>query len=159
MGADETKKIKIGSARPFSVTPVKRYLPPSDLARGFQYVSINDDSDCGTCLTEVVDASDPRPTWPEMTEAKREEVTDLFKRGTLKVILQEKVPPNAKILPGRFVLANKSTEDGKVKFKARYVISGHRDRMKDTMVHDAATLLPQSIRLLLALPGMHDFDI
>ncbi len=94
-----------------------------------------------------------------MAEAKREEIRRLLKRKTFKVILQEKVPPNATIFPWRFVLAVKSTKDGKVKFKSGYAIDGHRDRMKDVMVHDAATLQPQSVRLLLALAEMHNFDI
>ncbi len=43
LGVDESKKIvyiqdvKIGTARPFSVTQVKVYLPPSDLADSFSY--------------------------------------------------------------------------------------------------------------------------
>ena len=57
------------------------------------------------------------------------------------------------------MLAIKSAEDGQVKFKARYVIGGHRDRMKALMAHSAATLQLQSIRLLLALAAVHGFDI
>lgn len=44
-------------------------------------------------------------------------------------------------------------------FRARYVIGGQRDRMKDMMVCDAATLQRQSIRLLLALSEAHVLDI
>ncbi len=35
-------------------------------------------------MTEIVDASDPRATWPAMTEAKREEIRGLWKRGSHK---------------------------------------------------------------------------
>ena len=49
--------------------------------------------------------------------------------------------------------------DGQVMFKARYVIGGHRNRMKDMMVHSATSLQPQSIRLLLALAAMFGFNI
>lgn len=80
-----------------------------------------------------------------MSEKKRAEIRALFDRGTFKIILRKDVPPDAKILAGRFIastilLVIKSTENGQTKFKARYVISGHRARMKDMMVHDAATL-------------------
>ena len=57
-------------------------------------------------------------------------------------MLQEEVPKDVKVLPGRFVLAIKSAEDGQMRFKARYVIGVHRDRMKDLMMHTAATLQP-----------------
>ncbi len=89
-----------------------------------------------------------------MTKAKRDEVKGLLERGTFSIILREEVPPDGNVLPGRFVLAIKSTENGEIKFKARFVIGGHRDRMKDLMVHSAATLQPQSIRLLLALAAI-----
>lgn len=69
------------------------------------------------------------------------------------------MPPDANILPGRFVLDIKSTENGQTKFKGRYVIGGHRHRMEDMMVHDATTLQPQSIRILLALAAMFGFKI
>ena len=74
-------------------------------------------------------------------------------------MLREEVPSDANVLPGRFVLAIKSSEDGQVMFKARYVIGGHRNRMKDMMVHSATSLQPQSIRLLLALATMFGFNI
>ena len=94
-----------------------------------------------------------------MNEARRKEIKTLLERGTFKEILREEIPPDGNILPGRFVLAIKSTEDGKVKYKARYVMGGHRDRLNHMMVHTASTLQPQSIRLLLALAVMHSFDI
>lgn len=91
--------------------------------------------------------------------AKKKEIKGLLERGTFKVILREDVNSDANVLPGHFVLAIKSTKDGEVKFKARYVIGGHRDRFKQLMVHSATTLQPQSIRLLLALAAMRDFEI
>lgn len=83
----------------------------------------------------------------------------LLDRGTFKIILREEVPADANILPGRFVLTMKSTEKGEVKYKPRFVIGGHRDKLKQMMVHHTATLQPCSIRLLLALTMAHRFDI
>ena len=94
-----------------------------------------------------------------MNEAGRKEIKTLLERGTFKVILRKEVPPDGNILPGRFMLAIKSTEDGKVKYKARCVKGGHRDRLKPMTVHTASTLQPQSIRLILALAVVHGFDI
>ena len=79
--------------------------------------------------------------------------------GHFCVILREEVPPDGKVLPGRFVLTIKYAEDGQVKFMARNVIGGHRHRMGALMVHSAATLQPQSIRLLLALAAIYGIDI
>ena len=64
-----------------------------------------------------------------------------------------------KILPGRFVPDMKSIEDKNVKYKARYVIGGHRDRLKHMMVHSTSTLQPSSIQILLALETVHGFEI
>lgn len=173
LGMDSDKKLvyvrdaKIGAARPFNVAQVKRYIMPQDIAQslftachhGLSYFASPHEDDNSTHLTEIIAPRDPRADSPGMTQAKKNEIRGLLERGTFRVILREEVPRDANVLPGRFVLAIKSTEDGQVKFKARYVIGGHRDRMKAYMVHNATTLQPQSIRLLLALAAIHDFDI
>lgn len=94
-----------------------------------------------------------------MSEAIKKEVRGIFDRGTFKIILPEDVPTDGNGLPGRLVLAIKSTEDGEVKYKARFVIGGHRDKKKNLMVHNSATQQPPSIRLLLSLAHASDFDI
>ena len=159
--------VKVGAARPFNVAHVKRYIVPMDVAHSFfadlhhglsHFASPDDDDDC-IHLTEAIHSKDPRATSRDMPQAKRDEIRGLLDRGTFSVILREEFPPDSNVLPGCFFLAIKSTEDRQVKFKARYVIGGHRDRMKALMVHSAATLHPQSIRRLLALAAIHGFDI
>ena len=110
-------------------------------------------------MTEIIDPKDPRATLPEMTAAMKKEIKNLLDRGTFKVILKEDIPPDGNVLPGRFVLAIKSKEDGEINFKARYVIGGHRDKLKKMMVHLSQTLQPSSIRLLLGLAALHGFDV
>lgn len=90
-----------------------------------------------------------------MTDAIRALVKGLLQRGTFKIILREEIPPDGNVMPGRFFLAIKSTEDGEVKFKERYVIGGHREKQKNVMVHTSRTMQPASIRLLLALTEIH----
>lgn len=75
------------------------------------------------------------------------------------MILKTDIPPGGNVLPGRFVLAFKSKIDGTVVFKARYVIGGHRDKMKDLLVHFSNTVQPQSVRLITALTSNFDFKI
>ena len=94
-----------------------------------------------------------------MTEAKKQEIKNLLQHGTFKVILQEDIPKDGNVLPGRFVLAIKSSVDGRIKYKARYVIGGHCYKLKDLTVHSSTTLQPQSVRLLLALAAIFGFDI
>jgi len=125
----------------------------------FREPKTNHDALTDSYPTEVLLKSDPRSKSPKMSDAIKKEVRGLFERNTFKVILREEVPTDANVLPGRFVLAIKSTEDGEVKYKARFVIGGHRDKQKHLMVHNSATLQPQSIRLLLALAHASDFDI
>lgn len=96
--------------------------------------------------TEIIDENDERATSPEMNEAKNKESNALLERGTFKVILKEEITPDGNVLPGRFVLAIKSTADVKVNYKARYVNRGHKDKLKDLMDHSSTTLQPQSFR-------------
>lgn len=77
----------------------------------------------------------------------------------LKVTLREYIIEDRNVLPGRCVLTLNSNEYGEVKFKARYVVGRYRDKMKDRMVHKSSTLEPQSVRLLLSLTVMLEFDI
>ena len=183
MSTDEVRKLvyvqdaKIGAARPFNVVQVKRYLSddsceeiPVNLAHSFMMelgealnkfgtTSAEPETPCEVLLTETITPRDPRSYSPEMTAAKKAEIKSLLDRGTFKVILQEELPPDGNILPGRFVVAIKSTDDDKINYKARYVIGGHRDKYKDLMVHSTSTLQPQSVRLLLALAAIFEFDI
>lgn len=64
-----------------------------------------------------------------------------------------------KYAPGSFVSAIKCTIDGKIKYKDRCVIGGHKDKMKDLMVHFAATVQPQYVRLLLGLAAAFSLDV
>lgn len=52
------------------------------------------------------------------------------------------VPPDGNFVPGRLTLAIESAEDVDVKYKAHYVIGGHRDKIKCLMVDNAQTLQP-----------------
>ena len=114
----------------------------------------------GNCyMTEVIHENDPRAHTPEMEAARMCEVRDLLKRGTFKVILKKELPHNANALPARFVLAIKSAIDGQTKCKARYVVGGHRDKLKHFMVHGAQTLQTASARLLVALALVFGFQI
>ena len=133
-----------GTPRPFSIAQVKHNISPSTLSSSFfsdlnhaltpfKSPSINDD----IFITEIIPQKDPRSQTPEMQKAKLDEIRNLMKRGTFKVVLKEDIPDDANVLPGRFVLALKSDIDGKIIHKARFVIGGHRDKLKNFMVHSS----------------------
>ena len=76
-----------------------------------------------------------------------------------KFYYARKFQKDANVLPVRFVLSIKSYIDGEIKYKARYVIGVHRDKMKNQLFHSTATLQPKFIRLLLALASIFGFEI
>ena len=167
-GTDEAKKlvfvqdIPVGPSRPYNFAQVKLYrTPETATSTNFQEIHsrLKRFSSVPTFLTETLQRGDPRVFSTEMTAAKEAEIKNLLDRGTFAIIPKKDVPLGANVLPGRFVLTIKSSDDGQVKHKARYVIGGHRDRFKDFMVHSATTLQPQSVRLMLAMSAMHDFEI
>lgn len=110
-------------------------------------------------MTEVLDTQDERVLSKKAKEAKQKETNGLLDRGVFMVILREEFLPNGNVLPGRFVLAIKSNIDGSIKYKARYVIRGHKERMKNFILHTSTILQPQSVRLLLALAVIFIFDV
>ena len=65
-----------------------------------------------------------------MKEAIADEIRDLVRRGTFKVVMRAEIPQNANVLTARFVLAIKHKITREVRFKARYVVGGNRDRLK-----------------------------
>lgn len=159
------KDTENGPPRPFNLTMVKQYLEPeqlsrsfmSNISRSFSYFKSPTENDC--FLTEIIDPRDPRARSMKMVAAKKDEVRNLLKRGTFKGMLKEDIPPDGNVLPGRFVLSIKSTEDQEIKFKARYVIGDHRDKLKDLMVHTSTTLQTASVRLLLPLAAIFGLDV
>ena len=119
------RDVTVGPAKPFRFAQVKRYLSPAETSQSFftellemlsAFKSTDEQDDIH--LTEILQGDDPRASSTEMSEAKRKEIKGLLDRGTFRIILGEDIPPDGNVLPGRFVLAVKSTEDGQVKFKA-----------------------------------------
>lgn len=151
--------------RPYSYTQVKRYLQPQaaverhmrDLEAALSPYRTNPIP--YFFLSEKLDRNDPRASSPKMSVAKKAEIKNLIDRGTFKTILREDITKDGNVLPGRFVLNIKSTEDGKEIYKAPYFVGGHRDKLKRMMVHSSQTLQASSIRLLLALAMAQGLDV
>ena len=74
-------------------------------------------------------------------------------------MLRNEVPDNANILNGRIFLAIKDSGTNKEVWKARYVVQGHKDKMKRTFVHDTSTVRQFSVKLLVGLAALFDFRL
>jgi hypothetical protein len=69
------------------------------------------------------------------------------------------IPAGANILGGRFVLALKDEGTAKEFWKARLVVQGYRDKMKTSLVQDAATSKQYCSRLLVGLAATFGFRL
>ena len=105
-------------------------------------------------LTEIIHKDDPRAKDPRMLKVIAEELRDLLKRSTFKVVIKEEIPDGSNVLTARFFLAIKSKEDGSVRCKARYIAGGHRDILKRHLVHNIQTL-KACVRAPYTYPGIH----
>ena len=109
--------------------------------------------------TEVIQSSDPRSADPRIIATKYNEIRDLIRRGTFKVVVIEEIPVGVNILTARFVLVIKSSMDGEIKLKARYVAGRHMDIFNGYIVQGAQTLQATSVRLILALNSIFGFKV
>lgn len=110
-----------------------------------------------TFFTEIIHRRDPRTGLVD--EAKRKELPSLIERGTFRIFMRSDAGPEPNIIPSRFVLALKHKENGTDVYRARFVVGGHRDRQRDTVVHNTTTLKQSSLRPLLALASILGFDM
>ena len=74
-------------------------------------------------------------------------------------MLRDEILENANILNGRFVLAIKDSGTNKEVWKARYVVQGHKDKLKLSFVHDTSTAVQFSVKLLVGLAALFEFRL
>ena len=75
------------------------------------------------------------------------------------MILKSEMCANPNILGGRFVLAIKDAGTNKERWKARFVVQGHREKLKTSLVHDSPTARQNSTRLIVGLASAFGFRI
>lgn len=88
--------------------------------------------------TEIVSPRDPRSR--SFEEEKLKELKRLIDKGTFRTVLREEVGERPNIIPTRLVLGIKHGDHGSELLKARFVLSGHRDREKPFLVRNSSTL-------------------
>lgn len=171
-GTNETRKkvlvqeASIVTARTFNAAQFKLYHEPETIEHAMVHDAVSYVSETtkvwGVALiiaTEVLGRHDPCSVSLQTEVAKRTEVQNLMRRGTFKVIHIKDVPPDGSVLPGSLFLGIKTGIDGRAKEKALILIGGHRDRLKDLVLHSSQTIHPHSIRLFLVLAEVFCFDI
>ena len=108
-------------------------------------------------LSELIQTGDPRAKDLRMKEEIATETLYLARRGTFNVLMPAEIPPSVIVLTVRFLLAVKHKITGDVRFKARYVVEGYRDKLKASLVQGIQTLRPISARLRVAIAAMVNF--
>jgi Reverse transcriptase (RNA-dependent DNA polymerase) len=109
--------------------------------------------------TEVLHPADPKIKSDELVTANKNEIMGLINRGTFRIeVIPDEELRNKNIVPRKFVYALKH-ENGKVAYKDRLCLGGHRDLMKNLVVHTASTLRQQIVRLLLALAAIVGLEV
>ncbi len=103
-------------------------------------------------ITEVINPGDPR--YENFEEAIKKEIDGLIKNGTWKVVCYDETPKDACVLSGRFVLAIKDEGTDKEIYKARFVVRGHRDKLKKYLVHDISVIKQQGIKMLIGIASI-----
>lgn len=152
-------------AAPFNVAQVKPYFEPVTIAHQFlidvaaEIKNFRSPYKDLSHTIEVLNPSDDRARGPEMTEAKKAQVRGLLERETFRVTLREEVSPDSNVSLGSFFLSLKSRINGKTKYKARHVIKGNSDNMKQILLF--SSVIPQllSISLILGSAAIFGVDL
>ena len=166
--SQDGKTVKVqpprGNEQEFSVSAVKPYQKSSTLhtamreaLRRIGCLPVNRNSPRESDVYSIIIIKDPNDR--RFDAAKKNEINGLLNRGAFELVHKSLVPKGANILRGRFVLAIKEPDTDKETLKARFVIQGHRDREKKTMVKESPTVLRHSIRLLVALASIFNYEV
>jgi Reverse transcriptase (RNA-dependent DNA polymerase) len=130
---------------------------PDELSSAVKLAHISSKKTTDTVfITEVLSLGDLREK--RFDSAKRDEILGLINRNTFRLVSRSG-ENNPKIVPGRFVLAIKNPGTDKEFLKARFVLGGHQDREKRSIVHNSTAIKQSSVRLLLALTATLGFNV
>ena len=101
--------------------------------------------------SEILQKSDPRYTNKDSTEAITQEINGLLERKAFEFTPLHRLPEDANILGGRFILAIKQPGTPNERYKARFVVQGHKDREKNYIIHTSKTVRHKNIRIMMTI--------
>lgn len=87
-----------------------------------------------------MDKNDPWAKHPRIIAAKRKDLHRIISRGTLKLVLHSEIPKNANRLSCRYVVSIKESATDSEVCKARIIMGGHQDVVKNIMIHSSKQL-------------------
>lgn len=160
---DFVRDFPVGPSRPFVLAQVKKYLCPKVSSHTF-VCDVSKDlrkmfHAWDTRMTEIIAHDEPRANSTKMKRSILDEIEDLMSRGCLKVVILSHISLNANVFPCKYVLAIKYDETDAKKYKARFVLGGHRDIRNTFNRHTSRTVQPSSARLLSVDSEINDFDL
>ena len=109
--------------------------------------------------TEVLLKSDPRYHNNKSQDAISDEISGLLERQAFAFVHESEIPENANVLGGRMIMAIKNPDTELERYKARFVVQGHRDKEKDILIHTSKTVKYRSKRLMCAIAAILGFNI
>ena len=147
------------SRQAFNAFQVKPYYKDTNFEANLKCFKTNDEnmSPHDVQITEVIEPYDPRAS--KFEEPIKKEIEGLVKNKTWKIVCGNEVPYDANVLNGRFVLAIKDANTDKERWKARFVVQGHRDKLKKSLVHDISVAKQHSIKKLIGIAAIFDFRL
>lgn len=88
-----------------------------------------------------------------------QEIQGLLQRGALVYVHEVYIPKEGNVIDGRFVMAIKQPETEKEKYKARFVVLGHKYRENLFIIHTSRTVRYRNIRRLLTQVGSLGLEV
>lgn len=102
---------------------------------------------------------DPRRNHRRFQDAKSREILGRIERGAFLLVLSEESGPNPNAIPCHYVLPLRHATTSEVKYKARFVLGGQRDRDKDLEVHNTTNVRQSRVCMIAALAKLLGYDV
>lgn len=83
-----------------------------------------------TYVTEVIKKSDAKYKSKQSKDAKSSRSQDYWIEKLLPFVNEKDIPPNSNILGGRIILAIKNPSTPTERYKAQFMIQGHKESEK-----------------------------
>lgn len=104
--------------------------------------------------SEVLLKSYTRYTTPAGKQAMSVESIGLLHRKAFVFVKQNNTSPNENILGRSFILPIKQHRTPNERYKAKFIVQGHKKKDKDLTMHTSPTVLHRSIRLMSSIATM-----
>ena len=126
-----------GKDHTFHVTMLKPYVPLPP----FREI----DPQASVYISHIVKTKNP----PEFADIQQKEYDGIVRKGGVRPVLLSNLPPNSNFIENRFVKVIKDYGSPFERKKSRWILQGHTDREKDSIVNETPVLMRYSVRIIL----------